>query len=43
MAGFFRADVAQGADGKVGFVNKGPIFPDLSKVSDQYATQCVMK
>lgn len=42
-AGFFRADVAAGADGKVGFVNKGPIFADLSKVSDQYAAQCAMK
>lgn len=43
VAGFFRADVAAGADGKVGFVNKGPIFADLSKVSDQYAAQCAMK
>ena len=42
-AGFFRADVAADADGKVGFVNKGPIFADLSKVSDQYAAQCAMK
>ena len=42
-AGFFRADVAAAADGKVGFVNKGPIFADLSKVSDQYAAQCAMK
>ncbi|MRT32444.1 ABC transporter substrate-binding protein, partial [Xylella fastidiosa subsp. multiplex] len=24
VAGFFRADVAAGADGKVGFVSKGP-------------------
>jgi branched-chain amino acid transport system substrate-binding protein len=43
VAGFFRADVQAGADGKVAFVNKGPIFADLSKVSDQYAAQCVMK
>jgi len=43
VAGFFRADVEAGADGKVAFVNKGPIFPDLAKVSDQYAAQCVMK
>ncbi|KAG1464080.1 hypothetical protein G6F57_013636 [Rhizopus arrhizus] len=43
VAGVFRADVEAGADGKVAFVNKGPIFPDLSKVADQYAAQCVMK
>ena len=38
VAGFFRADVAAGADGKIGFVNKGPIFADLSRVCLLYTS-----